>query len=106
MHDPIRTRGNDDVHINDDGDDAEGGGVGVDVGAGVGVGVGAGVGYVLYLPTVCLWLEHNPAFALACHAANVRGVPLVVLAVAVDDAHHRRRRMAARTTARRSHRRW
>ena len=45
-------------------------------------------GFVLYLPTVLLRYEHNPAFAVACHAANSLNVPLVVLAVVVDDASH------------------
>ena len=37
--------------------------------------------FILYLPTVTLRMEHNPAFCLASHLANARGVPLVVLAV-------------------------
>ena len=41
--------------------------------------------FVLYLPTVNLRLEHNPAFALACHIANKFDVPLLVLAVVLDD---------------------
>jgi hypothetical protein len=41
---------------------------------------------VLYLPTVLLRIEHNPAFALACRVANALGVPVVVLAVVPDDA--------------------
>ena len=45
-------------------------------------------GFVLYIPTICLRIDQNPAFALACHAANARKVPLVVLAVILDDAHH------------------
>ena len=45
-------------------------------------------GFVLYLPTVCLRIEQNPGFALACHAANHLRVPLVVLAVVPDDASH------------------
>jgi len=45
-------------------------------------------GFVLYLPTVNLRLEHNPAFAVACHAANYMKLPLVVLAVVCDDASH------------------
>jgi deoxyribodipyrimidine photolyase len=45
-------------------------------------------GFVLYLPTVSLRMDQNPAFALACHAANLRNVPLVVLAVVLDNAHH------------------
>ena len=45
-------------------------------------------GFVLYLPTVWLRMEQNPAFTLACHAANVRNVPLIVLAVILDDSHH------------------
>ncbi|KAL9187384.1 hypothetical protein ACHAXT_001487 [Thalassiosira profunda] len=50
--------------------------------------VKSGEGFVLYLPTVCLRFEQNPAFAVACRAANKLGVPLVVLAVVVDDASH------------------
>ncbi len=42
--------------------------------------------FVLYLPTVNLRKEHNPAFALACHIANQRNVPCIVLAVVLDDA--------------------
>ena len=45
-------------------------------------------GFVLYLPTVLLRYEQNPAFAVATHAANKLHVPLVVLAVVVDDASH------------------
>lgn len=37
--------------------------------------------YVLYLPTVNLRMEHNPAFALAVQLANSHNVPLIVLAV-------------------------
>jgi hypothetical protein len=43
--------------------------------------------FVLYLPTVVLRKRQNPAFALACRFANQKLVPLVVLAVVVDDAH-------------------
>ena len=43
--------------------------------------------FVLYLPTVVLRKQHNPAFALACHLANSHNVPLVVLAVVLDDTH-------------------
>ena len=47
---------------------------------------------VLYLPTVVLRKEHNPGYALACRLANHHGLPLVVLAVALDDhslpSHH------------------
>lgn len=46
------------------------------------------IGFVLYLPTVNLRFEHNPAFAVACHAANHLKLPLVVLAVVCDDASH------------------
>uniref|UniRef100_A0A7S4MBH8 Photolyase/cryptochrome alpha/beta domain-containing protein n=1 Tax=Odontella aurita TaxID=265563 RepID=A0A7S4MBH8_9STRA len=42
--------------------------------------------FVLYLPTVLLRYEHNPAFAVACHIANSRSVPVVVLATVLDDA--------------------
>ncbi|KAL7531019.1 hypothetical protein ACHAXR_007089, partial [Thalassiosira sp. AJA248-18] len=45
-------------------------------------------GFVLYLPTVSLRHEQNPAFAVACRAANLLSVPVVVLAVVVDDASH------------------
>lgn len=41
--------------------------------------------FVLYLPTVVLRKHHNPAFALACRLANAHNVPLVVLAVVLDD---------------------
>ena len=43
--------------------------------------------FVLYLPTVVLRKKHNPAFALACRLANHRHVPLLVLAIVLDDAH-------------------
>jgi len=43
--------------------------------------------FVLYLPTVLLRKKHNPAFALACQIANHQQVPLIVLAVVLDDAH-------------------
>jgi len=43
--------------------------------------------FILYLPTVVLRKHHNPAFAFACHLANAHNVPLVVLAVVLDDAH-------------------
>jgi len=42
--------------------------------------------FVLYLPTVNLRLDHNPSFALACHIANTYHVPLLVLAVVLDDS--------------------
>ena len=45
-------------------------------------------GFVLYLPTVCLRLEQNPGFSIACHAANHLELPLVVLAVVPDDSSH------------------
>mmetsp|Transcript_14862 Transcript_14862/g.16957 ORF Transcript_14862/g.16957 Transcript_14862/m.16957 type:complete len:702 (-) Transcript_14862:114-2219(-) len=41
--------------------------------------------FVLYLPTVNLRMDQNPAFALACHIANYYHLPLIVLAVALDD---------------------
>ena len=41
--------------------------------------------FVLYLPTVVLRKEHNPAFAVACHLANTASLPLVVLLCALDD---------------------
>ncbi|KAL3792820.1 hypothetical protein HJC23_002627 [Cyclotella cryptica] len=47
-------------------------------------------GFVLYLPTVSLRIDQNPSFALACHVANLKKVPLVVLAVVLDDSHHQR----------------
>ncbi|KAL7520016.1 hypothetical protein ACHAWX_004768 [Stephanocyclus meneghinianus] len=47
-------------------------------------------GFVLYLPIVSLRMDQNPAFALACHAANAKKLPLVVLAVVLDDSHHKR----------------
>lgn len=43
--------------------------------------------FVLYLPTVNLRKKHNPAFAAACHLANKHQVPVLVLAVVLDDAH-------------------
>lgn len=43
--------------------------------------------FILYLPTVNLRKEHNPSFALACHLANAHNVPLLVLAVVLDDFH-------------------
>ena len=43
--------------------------------------------FVLYLPTVNLRMKHNPAFSLACHLANQHQVPVLVLAVVLDDAH-------------------
>jgi hypothetical protein len=41
--------------------------------------------FVLYLPTVNLRKEHNPAFALACRIANYHNVPCITLAVVLDD---------------------
>ncbi|GFH59792.1 hypothetical protein CTEN210_16268 [Chaetoceros tenuissimus] len=43
--------------------------------------------FVLYLPTVNLRMEQNPAFTLACHIANHAQLPLVVLATVLDDHH-------------------
>jgi hypothetical protein len=43
--------------------------------------------FVLYLPTVNLRIDQNPAFALACHIANELDVPCVVLAVVLDDQY-------------------
>lgn len=43
--------------------------------------------FVLYLPTVNLRFKHNPAFAYACHLANHHEVPVLVLAIVLDDAH-------------------
>jgi len=45
--------------------------------------------FILYLPTVVLRHEHNPALAVACHLANYYHVPLLILCVVLDDAHHR-----------------
>jgi hypothetical protein len=44
--------------------------------------------FVLYLPTVNLRSQHNPAYALACHWAQYYDVPLLVLCTVLDDAHH------------------
>ena len=44
--------------------------------------------FILYLPTVVLRKKHNPAFSLACHLANHHSIPLIVLAVVLDDTHH------------------
>lgn len=44
--------------------------------------------FILYLPTNNLRKDHNPAFALACHIANLFNLPLIVLAVVLDDQHH------------------
>lgn len=41
--------------------------------------------FVLYLPTVNLRFDHNPAFALACHLSNLYNVPCIVLATVLDD---------------------
>lgn len=41
--------------------------------------------FVLYLPTVNLRYDQNPAFALACHLSNLCDVPCVVLATVLDD---------------------
>jgi hypothetical protein len=46
---------------------------------------GNGQKFVLYLPTVNLRMEQNPAFALACHLANNLNVPCIILAVVLDD---------------------
>lgn len=43
--------------------------------------------FVLYLPTVVLRKEHNPAFALACRIANLQTLPLLILATILDDSH-------------------
>ena len=45
--------------------------------------------YVLYLPTVNLRIDQNPAFTAACHLANHHQLPLVTLAVLLDDASHK-----------------
>ena len=47
---------------------------------------------VLYVPTVLLRYDQNPAFAVACHVANAANLPLVVLAVVPDDSSTPRRR--------------
>eukprot|EP00554_Chaetoceros_debilis_P016811 CAMPEP_0194127254 /NCGR_PEP_ID=MMETSP0150-20130528/60425_1 /TAXON_ID=122233 /ORGANISM="Chaetoceros debilis, Strain MM31A-1" /LENGTH=809 /DNA_ID=CAMNT_0038821171 /DNA_START=76 /DNA_END=2505 /DNA_ORIENTATION=+ len=57
-------------------------------GSGSGSDSVSNTGYVLYLPTNNLRQEHNPAFALACHIANHYQIPLLVLAVALDDGTH------------------
>lgn len=41
--------------------------------------------FILYLPTVNLRKDQNPAFALACHIANHLKLPLLVLVVLLDD---------------------
>lgn len=41
--------------------------------------------FVLYLPTVNLRYDQNPAFAVACHLSNLYNVPCVVLATVLDD---------------------
>ena len=41
--------------------------------------------FILYLPTVNLRTDQNPAFAFACHIANEHQLPLLVLAVLLDD---------------------
>lgn len=43
--------------------------------------------YILYLPTVVLRKQHNAAFALACRWANEKQLPLITLAVVLDDAN-------------------
>ena len=57
-------------------------------------------GFVLYLPTVNLRFDHNPAFTVACHAANQLRVPLVVLAVVCDDKSHHSERDVVMTSRR------
>ena len=44
--------------------------------------------FVLYLPTVVLRSHHNPALAVAARLANHHQVPLVILAVVLDDSLH------------------
>jgi deoxyribodipyrimidine photolyase len=44
--------------------------------------------FVLYLPTVVLRYQHNPAFALSCRIANQHNLPLLVLVTLLDDTHH------------------
>ena len=44
--------------------------------------------FVLYIPTVNLRKQDNPAFALACHIANQQQKPLLVLAIVLDDSSH------------------
>ncbi len=63
--------------------------------------------FVLYIPTVNLRIDQNPAFALACHIANHLHLPLIVLAVLLDDhsmpcyraQHHKEVTMTARRLA-------
>jgi deoxyribodipyrimidine photolyase len=43
--------------------------------------------FVLYLPTVVLRKKHNPALALATRIANHLQIPLLIIAVVLDDAH-------------------
>ena len=44
--------------------------------------------FILYLPTVVLRKQQNPAFALAVRLANHLQLPLIVLGVVLDDTHH------------------
>lgn len=44
--------------------------------------------FILYLPTVVIRNEHNPALAVACRLANHYRLPLLILGVVLDDAHH------------------
>jgi deoxyribodipyrimidine photolyase len=44
--------------------------------------------FVLYIPTVTLRKRHNPAFTFACQIANHHQVPVVVLALVIDDSFH------------------
>ena len=43
--------------------------------------------FVLYLPTVVLRRNHNPVLALACRLANHLQLPLLILALVLDDSH-------------------
>lgn len=43
--------------------------------------------FVLYLPTINLRVQHNPALALACRLANHWRLPLLILGVVLDDSH-------------------
>lgn len=43
--------------------------------------------FVLYLPTVVLRKKHNPALALAARIANHLKIPLLIVAIVLDDSH-------------------
>ena len=42
--------------------------------------------FILYIPTVNLRIDQNPAFALACQIANHYELPLLILVVLLDDS--------------------